>query len=96
MCLMVWIRTSVPVPDPGGPPSRGRSRLRVHREVAANAPIHAQLTSPHVTYVGSHNHRCKTMKALLGKARDYLDRYLWRQVTGAAPVVQMAGDQQAA
>jgi transposase len=39
------------------------------------------------------NHRCKTMKALLGKARDYLDRYVWRRVTGAAPVIQMAADQ---
>jgi hypothetical protein len=36
------------------------------------------------------------MKALLSKARDYLDRYRWRRVTGAAPVIQMAADQQAA
>jgi transposase len=42
------------------------------------------------------NHRCKTMKALLGKARDYLDRYVWRRVTGAAPVIQMAANQRAA
>lgn len=39
------------------------------------------------------NHRCKTMKALLGKARDYLDRYVWRRVTGVAPILQMAADQ---
>jgi transposase len=38
------------------------------------------------------NHRCKTMKALLGNARDYLQRYLWRRVTGAAPIIQMAAD----
>jgi transposase len=42
------------------------------------------------------NHRCKTIKALLGKAREYLDRYVWRRVTGAAPVIQMAADQRAA
>jgi len=35
------------------------------------------------------NHRCKTMKAPLGKARDYLQRYVWRRVTGLAPVIQM-------
>jgi transposase len=39
------------------------------------------------------NHRCKTMKALLGRARDYLQRYVWRRVTGAAPIIQMAADQ---
>ena len=39
------------------------------------------------------NHRCKTMKALLDKARDYLGRYVWRRVTGAAPVIQIAADQ---
>ena len=38
------------------------------------------------------NHRCKTMKALLGKARDYLQRYVWRRATGVAPVIQMAAD----
>lgn len=42
------------------------------------------------------NHRCKTMKALLSKARDYLDRYVWRRVTGVGPVIQIAADQQAA
>jgi transposase len=42
------------------------------------------------------NHRCKTMKALLSNARDYLDRYVWRQKTGLAPVIQMALDQAAA
>lgn len=36
------------------------------------------------------NHRCKTMKALLGNAREYLNRYVWRRVTGAAPVVLQA------
>jgi transposase len=39
------------------------------------------------------NHRCKTMKTLLGRARDYLQRYVWRRVTGAAPIIQMAADQ---
>jgi len=38
------------------------------------------------------NHRCKTMKALLGKARDYLQRYVWRRATGVAPVIQMTAD----
>ena len=36
------------------------------------------------------NHRCKTMKGLLGNARAYLDRYVWRRVTGAGPVIQQA------
>lgn len=39
------------------------------------------------------NHRCKTMKALLGRARDYVTRYVWRRVTGLAPILQMAADQ---
>jgi transposase len=39
------------------------------------------------------NHRCKTMRALLGKARDYLTHYIWRRVTGLAPILQMAADQ---
>ena len=34
------------------------------------------------------NHRCKTMKALLGNAREYLNRYVWRRVTGVGPVIQ--------
>jgi hypothetical protein len=42
------------------------------------------------------NHRCKTMKALLGKARNYVDRYVWRRVTGVAAVTIHAADQQAA
>ena len=42
------------------------------------------------------NHRCKTMKALLGKARNYLDRYVWRRVTGAAAVIIQAADLRAA
>ena len=33
------------------------------------------------------------MKAPLGRARDYLQCYAWRRVTGAAPIVQMAADQ---
>ena len=28
------------------------------------------------------NHRCKTMKALLSNAREYLEAYVWRRVTG--------------
>ena len=34
------------------------------------------------------NHRCKTMKALLGNAREYLNRYVWRRVTGVGPVIR--------
>jgi transposase len=36
------------------------------------------------------NHRCKTMKRLLENAREYLDRYIWRRVTGAAPAILRA------
>lgn len=36
------------------------------------------------------NHRCKTMKRLLDNAREYLERYLWRRVTGAGPIIQRA------
>jgi len=36
------------------------------------------------------NHRCKTMKALLGNAREYLNRYVWQRVTGVGPVIQQA------
>lgn len=36
------------------------------------------------------NHRCKTMKRLLDNAREYLDRYRWRRVTGVRPVIQRA------
>jgi transposase len=36
------------------------------------------------------NHRCKTMNALLGKARTYLEGYVWRCVTGAAPILRQA------
>ena len=36
------------------------------------------------------NHRCKTMKALLGNARAYLEAYVWRRVTGAAPILSRA------
>jgi len=36
------------------------------------------------------NHRCKTRKALLGKARAYVDGYVWRRVTGAAPILRRA------
>ncbi|APR80150.1 Hypothetical protein A7982_05497 [Minicystis rosea] len=31
-----------------------------------------------------------TMKALLAKPRSYLDGYVWRRVTGAAPVIRLA------
>lgn len=34
------------------------------------------------------NHRCKTMLELLTKARAYLTTYVWRRVTGAAPVTR--------
>lgn len=36
------------------------------------------------------NHRCKTMKALLGNARAYLEGYVWRRVTGLAPILSRA------
>lgn len=36
------------------------------------------------------NHRCKTMRALLTNARSYLDGYVWRRVTGAAPIIRLA------
>lgn len=36
------------------------------------------------------NHRCKTMKRLLHNAREYLDRYVWRRVTGSAPTISRA------
>jgi transposase len=36
------------------------------------------------------NHRCKTMEALLANARTYLTRYVWRRVTGAAPLTSLA------
>jgi transposase len=36
------------------------------------------------------NHRCKTMNRLLENARRYLEAYVWRRVTGAAPLVKLA------
>jgi transposase len=36
------------------------------------------------------NHRCKTMKALLANARAYVERYVWRRATGAAPLIRQA------
>jgi hypothetical protein len=30
------------------------------------------------------------MKALLGNARVYLEGYVWRHVTGAAPIIRRA------
>jgi transposase len=36
------------------------------------------------------NHRCKTMRALLGKARTYVEGYVWRRVTGLAPILHRA------
>jgi transposase len=36
------------------------------------------------------NHRCKTMKQLLSNARRYLEAYLWRRVTGMAPLLGIA------
>jgi transposase len=35
------------------------------------------------------NHRCKTMRALLANARAYLNGYVWRRVTGAAPTIRL-------
>ncbi|APR79021.1 Mobile element protein [Minicystis rosea] len=34
------------------------------------------------------NHRCKTMTHLLDNAREYVDHYVWRRVTGAGPTLQ--------
>jgi transposase len=36
------------------------------------------------------NHRCKTMNHLLANARRYLTAYVWRRVTGAAPMLRFA------
>ncbi len=36
------------------------------------------------------NHRCKTMNSLLANAREYLEAYVWRRVTGAKPFLQRA------
>lgn len=36
------------------------------------------------------NHRCKTMAHLLTNARAYLTAYVWRRVTGAAPMLPVA------
>jgi len=36
------------------------------------------------------NHRCKTINHLLHNARRYLTTYVWRRLTGAAPVVTCA------
>jgi transposase len=36
------------------------------------------------------NHRCKTMKALLSNAREYLEGYVWRRITGVAPILSRA------
>ena len=36
------------------------------------------------------NHRCTTMKHLLVNARRYLDAYVWRRVTGLAPLIRKA------
>jgi hypothetical protein len=55
MCLMVWIGTSVPVPSLARTAEpRPETGYAYIEEVAVDAPIRARLTSPHVTYVGSH------------------------------------------
>jgi transposase len=36
------------------------------------------------------NHRCKTMRRLLANARSYLTTYVWRRVTGVAPIIASA------
>ena len=36
------------------------------------------------------NHRCKTLRALPTNAVPYLDGYIWREVTGAAPTIRLA------
>ncbi|APR79019.1 Mobile element protein [Minicystis rosea] len=34
------------------------------------------------------NHRCKAMTQLLDNAREYVDHYVWRRVTGAGPIIR--------
>jgi transposase len=36
------------------------------------------------------NHHCKTMNHLLANARRYLTTYVWRRLTGVAPVIKFA------
>jgi transposase len=36
------------------------------------------------------NHRCKTLNQLLANARQYLTAYVWRRVTGSAPLTRAA------
>jgi len=55
MCLMVWIGTASPV-SPVAKPTEPTADAGYHyvEEVAVDAPIRARFTTPHVTYVGSH------------------------------------------
>ncbi|MFJ9691242.1 hypothetical protein [Kitasatospora sp. NPDC101183] len=55
MCLMVWIGTEQPVPPIlcTADPHLVTCYCEV-REIATDAPARARFTSPHVTYVGSH------------------------------------------
>jgi hypothetical protein len=41
-------------------------------------------------FLGRRNHCCKTMKRLLGNARNYLDGYAWRRSTGSRPFTMLA------
>ncbi len=55
MCLMLWIGTEQPVPPiPCAADPRLETCYCEVREIAADAPVRARFTSPHVTYVGSH------------------------------------------
>ena len=55
MCLMVWVGTVEAVP-PVAKPTAPSAEAGYHyvEEVPDDAPIRVRLTSPHVTYVGSH------------------------------------------
>lgn len=55
MCLMVWVGTATAVPAVAGPTRHDvDADYYCVEDVAADAPIRARFTSPHVTYVGSH------------------------------------------
>ena len=59
---------------------RVKRRLGPQARRAENLDTHANVTR---------NHRCKTRERLLANAREYLDRYIWRRVTGAEPILQI-------
>ena len=55
MCLMVWIGTVEPVAAVAKPVDpTAEAGYHYVEEVRADAPIRSRFTTPHVTYVGSH------------------------------------------